>query len=133
MTDDKIKQIIMETANNAATATVLKLKAAGLLRDNNKTAYEKTEALLRQYPDLCKVQEPYAVKVVAEIDACLADVSNEPYADVIRLYYFAGMTNEACADTMICDERTCRRNRKKLVEQFSARLASDDFIRELLM
>ena len=54
------------------------------------------------------------------------------WSDVIRLYYFAGNKNAACAKIMCCDERTCRRYRKKLVEQFSARLASDEFIRELL-
>lgn len=129
MTDDKIKKIITDTV----TATVLQLKAAGLLRDGTKTAYEKTEILLFQYPELCKVEEPYARRVVQEINACLAGVSNDPYADVIRLYYFGGLKNAACADALCCDERTARRNRKKLVEMFSVRLASDDFIRELLM
>lgn len=129
MNDDKIKQII----NDTVTTTVLQLKAAGLLKDGTKTAYEKTEILLRQYTDLLKVQEPYAQRVVKEIDACLADAASDPYVDVIRLYYFAGLKNEACAKTLCCDVRTCRRNRHKLVKQFSARLASEDFIRELLM
>lgn len=129
MNDDKIKQII----NDTVTTTVLKLKAAGLLKDGTKSAYEKTEILLSQYTDLQKVQEPYAQRVVKEIDACLADADSDPYVDVIRLYYFAGLKNEACARALCCDERTCRRNRKKLVQQFSSRLASDDFIRELLM
>lgn len=129
MDDNKIKQII----NDTVATTVLQLKAAGLLRDSTKSAYEKTEMLLRQYPQLLKVQEPYAQRVVQEVDACLADISEEPYADVIRLFYFAGLTNEACANTLCCDERTCRRNRKKLVQRFSVWLASADFIRELLM
>lgn len=129
MTEDKIKQIISETAK----ATVLQLRAAGILREGGKTSYEKTETLLRQYPELKKVDQPYARRVVQEIDACLADAEGEPYADVIRLYYFGGLTNEACAAALVCDERTIRRNRRKLVEKFSARLASDDFIRELLL
>lgn len=126
---DEIKQIIAETAK----ATVLQLKAAGILRDGGKTAYEKTETLLWQYNDLRKVNQPYAKRVVEEIDACLADVDGDPYAAVIRLFYFGGLTNEACADALCCDERTCRRNRTKLVKKFSVRLASDDFIRELLL
>lgn len=129
MTDDKIKQIINETV----TTTVLQLRAAGLLKDETKTAYEKTEALLYQYTELRKVDEPYARRVCEEIDACLEDAANDPYVDVIRLYYFGGLKNAACADVLCCDERTLRRNRKKLVQQFSARLASDDFIRELLL
>ena len=125
---EDIKQIIKDTV----AATVQQLQAAGLLRSDTMTAYEKTEALLRQYPQLKGLQEPYAQRVVQEVEACLAAAANEPYVDVIRLYYFAGLTNAACAMEMICDERTCRRYRKKLVQQFSARLASDEFIRELL-
>lgn len=129
MRKEEIKQLITDTVNS----TVLQLKAAGLLKDGTKTAYEKTEILLYQYPTLKEIDQPYARRVVQEIDACLASVANEPYADVIRLYFFAGMTNVACAQTLICDERTARRVRKNLVEKFSVRLASDDFIRELLL
>lgn len=129
MKKEEVKQLI----NDTVQTTVLQLKAAGLLKDGTKSAYEKTEALLYQYPELCKVNEPYAQRVVREIDACLADAESDPYLDVIRLYYFAGLKNAACADTMCCDERTARRNRVALVKRFSARLASDDFIRELLL
>lgn len=128
MNDEKIEQIIRRTVS----ATVLQLQAAGLLKDNEMTAYKKTEALLREYPRLRNLQEPYAQRVVQEVEACLAEAENEPYLDVIRLYYFAGNKNAACADIMCCDERTCRRYRRKLVEQFSVRLASDEFIKELL-
>lgn len=129
MKKDEIKQLIQDTV----ATTVLHLKAAGLLRDDTKTAYEKTEALLWQYTDLKKVDEPYARRVVQEIDACLADAADNPYVDIIRLYYFARNKNAACADLLCCEERTARRNRVALVKQFSARLASDDFIRELLL
>lgn len=129
MKKEEVKQLI----NDTVQTTVLQLKAAGLLKDGTKSAYEKTEALLYQYPELCKVNEPYAQRVCQEIDACLADAEGDPYLDVIRLYYFGGLKNAACADVMCCDERTVRRNRVALVKRFSARLASDDFIRELLL
>ena len=128
MEDEKIEQIIRRTVN----ATVLQLQAAGLLKDSDLTAYKKTEALLREYPRLKGLQEPYAQRVVREVEACLAEAENEPYLDVIRLYYFGGNKNAACAAIMCCDERTCRRYRKKLVQQFSVRLASAEFINELL-
>lgn len=129
MTEKEIQKIVRDTV----TATVLQLKAAGMLQPATaKTAVQKTEELLRQYPQLRNSSEPYALRVVAEIDALLAAAENEPYVDVIRLYYFGGLTNEGCANTLCCDERTCRRYRKKLVQQFSVRLASDEFIRELL-
>lgn len=128
MTNDEIKQLIKDTV----ATTVLQLQNAGLLRGEDLTAYQKTEALLRQYPKLKELQEPYARRVVQEVDACLAEAANDPYVDVIRLYYFADLKNAACAKMLNCNERTCRRNRRKLVEQFSARLASDAFIREIL-
>lgn len=128
MDDEKIEQIIRKTVST----TVLQLQAAGLLKDTELNAYKKTEALLREYPRLKNLQDPYAQRVVQEVEACMAEAENEPYKDVIRLYYFAGNTNMACAKIMACDERTCRRYRKKLVQQFSVRLASDEFIKELL-
>lgn len=129
MTDKEIQKLISDTV----TATVARLKMEGLLRDGSKTAYEKTEALLRQYPELREVSDPYAKRLVAEIDACLADAADDPYVDLIRLYYFAGNTNVTCAKLLPCEERTARRNRKALVERFSVRLASEEFIRELLL
>lgn len=129
MTNEEIKQLVQQTV----AATVLQMKTAGMLQPvTQKTAVQKTEELLRQYPQLRGSQEPYAQRVVAEIDALLDAAANEPYVDVIRLYYFGGLTNEGCANTLCCDERTCRRYRKKLVQQFSVRLASDEFIKELL-
>lgn len=129
MNNDEIKELI----NATVVSTVAQLKAAGMLQPvTQKTAMQKTEELLRQYPQLRGVQEPYAQRVVQEIDKLLAEAENEPYVDVIRLYYFGGLTNVACANTLCCDERTARRYRKQLVQRFSARLASDEFIRELL-
>ena len=128
MKKEEITQIIKETV----ATTVLQLKSEGLLKDSTMSAYKKTELLLRQYPELKKADSPYARRVVQEIDACLADAESDPYVNVIRLFYFGGLKNAACADVLCCEERTCRRNRSKLVQQFSVRLASDEFIRELL-
>lgn len=129
---ERLERNIKQWIRDAVNETVGKMKVEGVLRDNSKTAYEKTEALLRQYPTLKNASTPYARRVVAEIDACLADAENEPYLDVIRLYYFAGLKNAACAQVLACGERTARRYRVALVQQFSVRLASDEFIRELL-
>ena len=129
MRDEDIKKIIEDTVS----ATILRLKAAGILRDGEKSAVEKTEELLRQYKTLKETNQPYAKTLVAEIEKCLEDMAKDPYIDVIRLYYFEGMTNAAAAKELYCDERTARRNRKKLVRAFAVRLASDEFIQELLM
>lgn len=129
MREEEVKKII----NDTVSATILHLKSAGFLRDGEKTAAEKTEELLRQYKTLKETEQPYAVTLVAEIDKCVEEFARDPYIDIIRLYYFEGMTNAAASKEMYCDERTARRNRKRLVRAFAVRLASDDFIRELLM
>lgn len=129
MRDDEIKKIIDDTVS----VTILRLKSAGILRDGEKNAVEKTEELLRQYNTLKDTDQPYAKTLAAEIDKCMGEMANDPYINIIRLYYFDGLTNAAAAKEMFCDERTARRNRKKLVRAFAVRLASEEFIRELLM
>ena len=128
MTDEKIQKIIESTVE----ATVRKLQEAGLLTAGAKSAIAKTEELLRSYPQLKEADDPKSRRVVAEIDACLLEAENEPYIDVIRLFYFGGLKNAACAKIMACDERNLRKNRKELVKRFAARLAAGDFIRDLL-
>ena len=127
--DDSVKKYIDE----AISATVERLKMDGLLKSDTRTAYEKTEELLKRYPVLKGIDQPAAKRVCEEVDRCLKSVSNDPYAKVIDLFYFRGMTNAACALELECEERTARRNRKKLVEDFSVRLASEEFIREILL
>lgn len=127
--EEEIKRYIADAVN----AAVARFRAEGLLRDNGRTAFEKTETLLRQYPSLKKASGAYAERICKEIEDCLQSVGNEPYSEVIRLFYFEGMTNAACALELECEERTVRRNRKKLVEAFSVRLASEEFIKEILL
>lgn len=128
MTDETlVRQIIAETVD----ATVSKLQAAGILR-SQCSAVEKTEALLFQYKTLQGIQTPYARRVVGEINACLEEFKNDPYIESVRLFYFDGLKNAAAAAAMHYDERTFRRNRRQLVEKFAVRLASEEFIEELL-
>ena len=129
MTEEQIAKIISDTVN----ATVLKLRTAGIISDSQKTAYEKTEEMLFNYNSFRDTQQPYAQNIVRQIENSLESLKNEPYIEVIRLYYFCGYTNETCARMIDRDERTVRRNRKRIVRQLSAKLASDDFIRELLL
>ena len=129
MIDQKTQEII----NATAEATVRRLQDAGMLNTDSKSATEKTEELLRNYNQLKEADDPKSRRVVEEIDACLEEAANEPYIDVIRLFYFAGLKNAACAKIMVCDERNLRKARKALVKRFAARLAAGDFIRELLL
>lgn len=127
MEENEIRKII----DDAVSATILGLQTSGILRDKTKTATEKTEELLRQYKALQATDQSYARTIVDEIDNCFAALRADPYIDVIRLYYIDGLTNAAVAREMYCSERTVRRNRKKLVREFSVRLMADDFTREI--
>lgn len=127
MEENEIRKII----DDAVSATILGLQTSGILRDKTKTATEKTEELLRQYKALQATDQSYARTIVDEIDNCFAALRADPYIDVIRLYYIDGLTNAAVAREMYCSERTVRRNRKKLVREFAARLMADDFTREI--
>lgn len=128
MTDNELQEVIDRTV----AATVCQLQAAGLLTTGETCAVKKTEKLLYSYTELKKADDPKSRRLVEEIDACLADAENDPYIDVIRLFYFGGVKNAACAKIMCCDERNLRKARRALVERFSIRLAAGEFIRELL-
>ena len=113
--------------------TVLKLKMAGLMKDNKKTAYQKTEELLRNYEDFKKSDQPYAQKLVKRIDAALHDIKNDIYYDVIPLYYFDGNTREFVAEYFDTTVTTVSRNKTKLINKLKVKLFSDEVIYELFL
>lgn len=124
-----IKQIINDTVNT----TVLKLKTAGLMKDDRKTAYQKTEELLRNYEDFKKSDQPYAQKLVKRIDAALYDIKNDIYYDVIPLYYFDGNTREFVAEYFDTTVTTISRNKTRLINKLKVKLFSDEVIYELFL
>lgn len=124
-----IKQIINDTVN----ATVLKLKMAGLMKDDRKTAYQKTEELLRNYMTFKKSDQPYTEKLVKKIDDALGDIEKDPYCEIIRMIYFEGCTREDCAEYFDTTVTTVSRNKTRLVNKLKVRLFSDDVIYELFL
>lgn len=127
---EDIKTIINDTVN----ATVLKMKMAGLLKDNRKTAIEKLEELLRNYPIFKEItDQEYTIKLVAKVDEALEKISNDPYFDVIRMFYFENLTREYIASEFGCTETTISRNKTKLLNQLKVMLFSDDVIFELFL
>ena len=90
MEDHEIKEYINDTVN----ATVLKMKMAGLLKGNRQSAIEKTEELLRNYPTFKDLKEPYTLKLVTNIEAALELIEDDPYYDIIPMYYFHNETRE---------------------------------------
>lgn len=125
-----IEKIINDTVNT----TVLKLKMAGLMRDDKKTAYQKTEELLRNYKTFQKItDQPYTVKLVKEIEAALEEITDDLYYDIIPMYYFEGKTREDVAEYFDTTVTTISRNKSRLINKLKVRLFSDDFIYELFL
>lgn len=130
MNDAEIKSIINETVNTV----VLKMKMAGLIRDSRKTAVEKTEELLRNYPTFREItDQEYTIKLVAKIEEALKDIEDDLYYDVIPMFYFHNETREYIAERFGCTETTVSRNKTRLLNQLKLKLFSDDVIFELFL
>mgnify|MGYP004609683349 CR=1 FL=1 len=124
-----IKQII----NDTVTATVLKLKMAGLMKDDRKTAYEKTEELLRNYNAFKNSDQPYTIKLVKKINDALFIIKDDIYYDIIPMYYFNGETREMIAEYYDTTVTTISRNKTRLINKIKPILFSDDVIYELFL
>lgn len=127
---EDIRDIISDTVNE----TVAKMKMAGLTKDNRKTAIEKLEELLRNYPTFKAVEgKEVTSKLVAKVEEAMKSIEGDPYYDVIRLFYFEGQTRESIALDYGCTETTISRNKTRLLNKLKAILFSDDVIFELFL
>lgn len=124
-----IEKIIEDTVNR----TVLKLKMSGLMKDDRKTAAQKTEEILKNYPRFKLSDQPYTIKLCDKIETAMNTIKDDYYYDIISLYYFDGMTREEVAERYNTSETTISRNKKRLVDALSAVLFSDDLIYDLFL
>lgn len=124
-----IEKIIEDTVNR----TVLKLKMSGLMKDDRKTAAQKTEELLRNYPRFKLSDQPYTKKLCNKIETAMNSIRDDYYYEVISLYYFENMTREEVAERFNTSETTISRNKKRLIDALSAVLFSDDLIYDLFL
>ena len=129
MNDDDVKKIIDDTVSS----TVIKLKMAGLMKDNKKSAYRKIEELLRNYETFKKSDQPYTIKLVKEIDAALMDIAGDPYYEILHLTYNEHATREYLAGYFDTTVTTISRNKNRLLNVLKSRLFSDDVIYELFL
>lgn len=130
MDDIEVRKIISDTVNE----TVLKMKMAGLMKDNRKSATEKLEELLRNYPTFKKISDKdYTVKLVQKVDEAMQTIAGDPYYDVIRLFYFEDQTRESIALDYGCTETTISRNKTRLLNRLKTILFSDEVIFELFL
>lgn len=124
-----IEKIIEDTVNR----TVLKLKMSGLMKDDRKTAAQKTEEILKNYPRFKLSDQPYTIKLCDKIETAMNTIKDDYYYNIISLYYFDGMTREEVAEHFNTSETTISRNKKRLVDALSAILFSDDLIFQLFL
>jgi len=129
MNDEEVRKIVDMTCNTM----VLKLKMTGLMTNDRKTAYQKTEELLKNYNTFKKSDQTYSIKLIEKIDAALNDIKNDIYFDIIPMTYFKGMTREDVAEHFNTTERTISRNKGRLINILKVKLFSDDVIYELFL
>lgn len=126
----KLKQIIQDTVNE----TVLKMKMAGLMKDNRRTSTEKLEELLRSYPAFKRIEDKEdTVKLVRKVEEAMQTIAGDPYYDVIRFFYFEDQTRESIALDFGCTETTISRNKTRLLNKLKTILFSDEVIFELFL
>lgn len=126
---EDMKTFISDIVNQ----TVLKLKMAGLMKDDRKSAYQKTEELLRNYNAFAHSDQPYTKKLVRRIDDALERIQNDDYIDLIVMHYFEGKSREEIAEFYDVTVTTVSRNKTRLIETLKTYLFSDDVIYELFL
>ncbi len=109
------------------------------MKDNKKSAFKKTEELLRNYNKL-----KYAVennfdntektqKTIDIIDRALKSIEDDKYYDIIEDIFFNDVKREEIAELYNVDVKTITRNKNRLINQLKVILFSDDVIKELFL
>lgn len=135
MTDEKIKDLI----NQVTTQTVVKLKKSGLMKENRKPAFKKTEELLKNYNrfKIAIENDPENTtktkKLIDIIDKALCSIESDPYYSVIEMIFFEHKTREEIAEFYDVEPRTVTRNKNRLVNELKIILFSDNTIEELFL
>ena len=131
MTEKEIEKMIDKMVNE----TVIKLKMAGLMKDNRKTATEKLEELLRNFPTFKAVSDrrEETAKLVTQVEQALATIKNDPYYECIEMFYFENQTRDAIAAYFRTTPTTISRNKTRLLKELTPRLFSSDVIFEIFL
>lgn len=129
MTQEYIDKIINDTVDK----TILKLKMTGLLKDNRKTAFQKTEELLREYKNLKKDDSETVVKLIAKLEMALIDIETKKYFEIIPMIYFENRTREEIAEHFNISVRTVIRQKIKMINQIKTKVFSEDVVFELFL
>ena len=127
-----MKEIIQETVDQ----TVIKLKRANLIKDDEKSAFKKTENLLKKYKQLkmSNAQKGSITDItLKKVDFALETLEGDDYEGLIEMIYFEEKTREECAEFFGVEPLTITRNKKRLVNSLKNILFADDVIKELFL
>ena len=69
--------------------------------------------------------------MIQRIEMSLQVIKNDPYYDVIVMYYVEGRTREDIADLLNTSVTTISRNKSRLISRISAVLFAEDYILQL--
>lgn len=125
--NEEIAQIINETVNS----TIQILKAEGFLGKNKKTAFQKTEELLKNYNILKRSKEPTTKKMITKLNEALKEIKNDQYYEIITMTYFKNRTREYIAEYFDTTTTTVTRNKNRLINKLKIMIFSDETIREM--
>ena len=128
MTDEEIMEFMNQIISETVNKTVLKLRLTGFLRDDQKTNYQKTEDILKNYNHFSKSNQPFAKKLVEKVDDALKSLEDDKYFEIVPLYFFKKWTREAIAEYFDTSTTTISRNKNRLVNQISIVLFADDYL-----
>ena len=73
------------------------------------------------------------MKLVKQIEEALEEIRDDPYYDIIPMYYFEGETRENIALTLETTVRTVARNKRRLIDYLKVKLFSDSCIYEIFL
>ena len=131
MIDEEIKRIIEEAAKKSANETVLKLKLAGLVKDDGKNVFQKTEEILKNYNLFKLSDEPHTQTLLAKIEEAMKTIENDPYKEAIEMFYFEGVSREEVAEYYNTSVTTISRNKTRLINKIKIILFSDETILQI--
>lgn len=116
--DEKIDKKTKNYIDYAIDRTIKELKKQGLLKDSESSIYKSASKTLEDY---------YARGTDAEhLSNILADMSKDPYFDIIPMYFEEKQTMEAIAERLHCDVTTTYRNKKRLcLEVYAKKIIMD--------
>lgn len=128
---EDIAEIIQQTAKGV----VIQLEAAGML-SSNKTAYQKTEWVLKNYKALKAADsiDGTAARFMEKLDKALETIArDDDYYEIIPMTYFENKSSEEIAEYFDVSVRSVRRNKTRLLNCLKVYIFADTCIKEILL